>query len=107
MAYPAPNSPDRTGIRVNLSLPPEVVSILDRMGAVTGAGRATIVREFLIDAVPHLSELARALELAHSKNLDAFKVMTKVVRDVAAQSDQLVLDIRRSTRAARRKKKRP
>ena len=105
MATPTRNSPDRTAIRVNLSLPVEVVAILDRMGAVTGAGRATIVREFLTDAVPHLSELARALELAHGKNLDAFKVMTQVVRDVTAQSDQLVLDIRKANRAARRKRK--
>ncbi|MBT9161333.1 MAG: hypothetical protein DDT26_02638 [Dehalococcoidia bacterium] len=104
MTTPTRNSPDRTAIRVNLSLPVEVVAILDRMGAVTGAGRATIVREFLTEAVPHLSELARALEMAQGKNLDAFNLLVQTVNNALSQGDQLVLDIRKANRAARRKK---
>ncbi|WP_146092239.1 ribbon-helix-helix domain-containing protein, partial [Xanthomonas vasicola] len=35
--------------RVNLTLPADVVAVLDRLGKVTGAGRATIIREWLIE----------------------------------------------------------
>jgi len=79
---------------------------LDRMGAVTGAGRATLVREFLVEALPQFSDLARALELASEKNIDAFKVLTQTVNSVTAQNNQLSLDIRKSHRAARRNKQR-
>ena len=65
--------------RVNLTLPDEVIAVLDRMGKVTGAGRATIVREWLIEASPKLGEFARALEMASKKNVDAFGVMAKVL----------------------------
>jgi len=99
------NSPDRTGIRVNLTLPPEVVATLDRMAAITGAGRASIVREWLIEAHPMLSQMADALELASRKNLDAFSVMAQAVKGVAQQTDQLQLDIKRTGRAMRRKAK--
>ncbi len=90
--------------RVNLTLPDEVISILDRMGKATGAGRATIVREWLIEAAPQLAEFARALELASKKNVDAFGIMAKVLNDTSAQADQLQLDIKRSRRAAMRKR---
>lgn len=96
---------DRTGTRINLTLPAEVVATLDRMGAVTGAGRASIIREWLIEGHPMFDQMATALELAASKNLDAFKVMTKAVNGIAGQADQLSLDIKRTSRAMRRKAK--
>ncbi len=90
--------------RVNLTLPSDVVAVLDRMAKVTGAGRATIVREWLIEAAPQLGELAKALELASKKNVDAFEVMTRVVNDAASDVGQLSLDIKRDRRRAMRKK---
>jgi predicted DNA-binding protein len=90
--------------RVNLTLPNEVIEILDRMGKATGAGRATIVREWLIEASPQLGEFAKALELASNKNADAFAVMAKVLNETTAQSEQLVLDIKRDRRAYMRKR---
>ena len=96
---------DRTGIRINLTLPTEVVATLDRMSAVTGAGRASIIREWLIEGHPMFDQMATALELAAAKNLDAFKVMSKAVSGIAGQADQLSLDIKRTSRAMRRKSK--
>ena len=99
------NSPDRTGIRINLTLPPEVVATLDRMGAATGAGRASIIREWLIEGHDGLQDMARVLELAASKNHDAFKLLAKSLDTSLAKADQLSLDIKRTSRRMRRKAK--
>jgi len=90
--------------RVNLTLPPDVVSVLDRLGACTGAGRATIVREWLIEALPALEGFAKAAEMVTNKNIDAFLVMGQVLRDINATGSQLELDIKKSRKAAMRKR---
>lgn len=97
---------DRTGIRVNLTLPVEVVAILDRMGAVTGAGRATILREFICESAPGFADIATALEMAQAKNVDAFKVLAKTIDKTVSDSQQLSLDIKRTRRRMRRKSQR-
>jgi hypothetical protein len=74
------------------------------MGKVTGAGRATIVREWLIEMVPTLGQFALALEAASSSNVDAFKIMADTVREVQGKGDQLALEIKRDRRKAMRKK---
>jgi hypothetical protein len=95
---------DRTGIRVNLTLPATTVAVLDRIGAVTGAGRATLIREFLMEAESGFAEMAHALELAKANNLDAFKVLAKTIRNTSRDAEQLSLDIRARGRAMRRKR---
>lgn len=95
---------DRNGTRVNLTLPDEVIRVLDRMGAVTGAGRATIIREWLVEASPQLAEMARALEMAQQKNVDAFKVIADGMRSTSNAASQLEMDLRKQRRAAMRKK---
>jgi predicted DNA-binding protein len=90
--------------RVNLTLPDEVIAVLDRMGTATGTGRATIIREWLIEALPQLQEMARAIELARAKNIDAFKVIGDTLSKLSEQSGQLSLDIKKQRRAAMRKR---
>ena len=92
------------GPRVNLTLTDEAVAILDRIGAVTKTGRATILREFVLEALPGIVEIAHALELAQQKNLDAFKVMAKSIDKTVADSQQLSLDIKKTRRRAMRRK---
>lgn len=92
--------------RVNLTLPPEVVDVLDRLGKVTGAGRATIIREWLIEGTPMFAEMARAAEMAAQKNIDALEVMGKVLREASRQVDQLELEVTAKRRAAMRKRDR-
>jgi predicted DNA-binding protein len=92
--------------RVNLTLPPEVVDVLDRLGKVTGAGRATIIREWLIEGQPMFAEMARAAEMAHNKNVDALKVMGDVLRELTDKGDQLQLEMKTKRRAAMRKRDR-
>ena len=94
----------RIGERVNLTLPPEVVRVLDRIGKVTGAGRATIIREWLTEAAPQLAEMARAVELASRKNIDAFKVISDTLGELSDTAGQLSLDIKKQRRAAMRKR---
>lgn len=96
---------DRLGIRVNLTLPASTVAVLDRIGAVTGAGRATLIREFLSEGEGAFAEMARALELASQKNVEAFDVLAKTMRDTTQKSEQLALDIKASKRRAMRRKK--
>lgn len=91
--------------RVNLTLPPETIAVLDRLGKTTGAGRATIIREWLIEGTPLFAEMAKAVELAAAKNTDALKVMGQVLRDAGSRANQLELEIQATRRAARRKKK--
>lgn len=92
--------------RVNLTLTPEVVSVLDRMGKHTGAGRATIIREWLIEGLPQLEQLADAMEMASRKNIDAFKVMSDTLKDLSSQADQMQLEIKTARRGAMRKRNR-
>jgi hypothetical protein len=94
----------RLGERVNLTLPPEVIAVLDRMAKVSGTGRATVVREWLTEAAPMLGEMATAMELASKKNIDAFKVVADTLNDLSNTSGQMALDIRAQRRKAMRKK---
>lgn len=94
-------------IRVNLTLPPEVVAVLDRMGKVTGAGRATIVREFLCDGLPMFEQAAAALEAAQLGNRRALDLVGDVVQAMAADVAGQAVDLRtviRGRRAARIKR---
>jgi predicted DNA-binding protein len=90
--------------RVNLTLPDELIALLDRMTKVTGAGRATIIREWLIGFTPELAGMTQALELASKKNIDAFKVMGDVLNNASMEAGQLSLDMKNKRRAAMRKK---
>lgn len=98
--------PDRTGTRINLTIPPETVRAIDRMCDASGVGRATFIRELLIGMEGHIDGLAQSVELAKKNNLDAFSKMADTLRDVSNTSAQLELDVRRQRRAAMRKRKR-
>jgi metal-responsive CopG/Arc/MetJ family transcriptional regulator len=94
----------RTGIRVNLTLPREVVDVLDRITKVTGVGRASFIRELLQDGLPQFQQMAHALELAKNKNVDVYRVMAETARDLSDSVDQLSLDIKTDRRRAMRKR---
>jgi metal-responsive CopG/Arc/MetJ family transcriptional regulator len=95
----------RTGIRVNLTLPKDVIAVLDRISKVTGSGRASFIRELLQDGVPQFQQMAQALELAKDKNVDAYRVMAETVRELSGTVDQLSLNIKTDRRRAMRKRK--
>jgi hypothetical protein len=91
-------------LRVNLTLPDDVIAVLDRIGKVTGAGRATIIREWMVEGAPVFAEMATAMELASSKNIDAFKVIGDTLGQLSSSAGQLSLDIKKRRRAAMRKR---
>lgn len=90
--------------RVALTLPDEVIAVLDRMGKVSGAGRATIIREWLIEGLPAWEGVATAMELAAEKNIDAFKVIEETLRDAVSEAEQVQLQLGPRRRAAMRKR---
>lgn len=98
-------APDRAGVRVNLTLTPELVATLDRISARTGAGRATLLREMIEGNLSTFVTMADALDLAAAKKIDAFAVLSRTMDDVAQQAGQLSLDIKRTRRRAMRQKK--
>lgn len=94
-----------TGIRVNLTLPTELVAVLDRIGAVSGIGRASFIREMLLQSLPTFEAMAKGMEQAQAQNLDAFKTLVKAVDTVRSQADQIGLDLKSRHRRMARKKK--
>lgn len=98
--------PDRIGTRVNLTLPDEVVAVIDRMGAVTGMGRATVVRQWMEAASPAMLEVAKGLELAQENNLDAYLLLANQIGSIAQDAGQISLDLKNTRRRLMRKKKR-
>lgn len=98
-------APDRAGVRVNLTLTPELVATLDRIQLRTGTGRATLLREMLEANLGTFATMADALDLAAEKKLDAFTVLARAMDEAADQAGQLSLDIKRTRRRAMRQKK--
>lgn len=92
------------GTRVNLTLPDDVLAAVDRMAKAGGVGRATLIKDLLEGMAPSLIEMARATELAKSKQIDALKLISDHLTSVTAQADQLNLDIRKKRRASMRKR---
>lgn len=100
-----PRPPDRTGTRINLTIPPETVAAIDRMCEASGVGRATFIRELLIGMEHHILGMAEAVDLAKQNNVDAFARMAATLRQVGNDADQMALDLNRTHRAAMRKRK--
>lgn len=90
--------------RVALTLPDEVIFVLDRMAKLTGAGRATLIREWLIEGLPMFKELADSMEMASRQNIDAFKVMSESLEQASNLTGQLSLEMKKDRRAAMRKR---
>lgn len=97
--------PDRLGVRVNLTLTPELVATLDRIQHRTGTGRATMLREMIEANIGTLTTMADALDLAANKKLDAFSILVRSLEDLQEHAGQLSLDIKRTRRRAMRQKK--
>lgn len=93
--------PDRrTGTRVNLTLTDDVIQVLDRMSAVTGSGRATLIREFLADSLPIFSQLADAMEAASKQSNNVLSMVSSLIQEQTSRLQQLDLEIQPKRRRA-------
>jgi hypothetical protein len=92
------------GIRVNLTLPPEVDHVLARISKATGVGKATFVGQYLAEALPQLDQLALVMEQAAAGNIDAFTTMIKAVRQATGEVEQIQLGLKNARRAVMRKR---
>lgn len=97
-------APRPQGPRVNLTLTPELDRVLGRISAVTGAGKASFVREWLIEALPVLDGLALSMEQAKNGNLEVFDSLARVMREGRQVLDQTELDFKRTRRRVARRK---
>jgi len=90
--------------RVALTLPAEVIAVLDRMGSLSGAGRATLIRQWLIDGLPMFQQVADAMDMASRQNIDAFKVMIHSLEEASGVINSMTADIKKGRRSAMRKR---
>lgn len=88
--------------RVALSLPPEVLAVLDRLAAITGTGRATVLREWLLEGLPMFVQMADALEQAKAGQRDALELMANALQEAAGEVNQASLDLRENKRLGHR-----
>ena len=89
-------------VRVNLSLPPEVVKVLDRIGAATGTGRSTVVREWLIEGLPLFLQMADALEQVKAGNRDPLQLMAQSLQAAAVEARGISRDLLKPNRLGQR-----
>ena len=75
--------------------------MLGRMSAVTGQPRATIVRELLIDAKPHLDVIIQALNLAKQEKLEAMESLVPTLERLSKEANDLGKSFRDKTQEAR------
>lgn len=95
----------RAGVRVNLTLTPELCAQLDRIERHTGTGRATLLREMIEANLSTFLTMGDALDLAAEKKLDAFSVLSRTMDELQEQAGQMSLEIKRTRRRAMRQKK--
>lgn len=98
-------SPDRTGKRINLTLPPEVAYQIQRIADAGGTGSASFVRELLIGATPQLKTIADALEATRAGQVDGLTMISKMLRQQLDNSEQVELDLKTTARAIKRIRK--
>lgn len=96
------SDPGRIGIRIHLTIPQEVVDVLDRLGDLTGDRRATIIRAWLVEGLPHMAAVADALELAERSPEQALKSMGQTLGAALTEGEQLQLEMKRDRRRLRR-----
>lgn len=94
----------RTGVRVNLTLPPEVGRALSRVAEAAGTGRASFVREWLVGLTPQLVQMAEALEAARAGQVDGLRIISDSLRQSTNEANQAQLELGRLRRVLRSRK---
>lgn len=96
---------DRTGVRVNLTLPPDLDAVLQRVADAAGTGKASFVRELLLGMVPQLVQSAEALEAARAGRADALTLMSKNLRSSVDAAEQAQLELGKVRRIMSKKRR--
>jgi hypothetical protein len=104
MNSPSGRSGVRTGVRVNLTLPPEVDHVLGRVAGAAGTGKASFVRELLIGMVPQLKATADALEATRESQSAGLAIMAKALRGTLDEAQQTEMELGKARRMVRKRK---
>ena len=86
--------------RLHVTLTPELETVLGDLSALTGKGQATILREFLVGALPGLQAFAGALRDLQGGKRD------QVVEQMLGTLDQAVSEGRQLSLAMKQKRRR-
>ena len=80
--------------RIQVTLSPEVMAILDELSSLTGQGKATIVSGMMSEALPMLHGLADALRLVKSAPREAQHIISRVANEATMKlaQEQLSFD---------------
>lgn len=78
--------------RIQVTLAPEVMAILDRVSQLTGQGKGTIVSEMMVEALPMLQAMVSALEVVKSAPRDAQAMMNRVSAEALLKLSQHQLE---------------
>lgn len=95
----------RTGVRVNLTLPPEVDYALQRVAVAAGTGKSSFVRELLSNMVPQLHAIADGIEAAKQGQSDGLAMLAKGLRASIQQGEQAELELGKVRAMARKRHK--
>lgn len=78
--------------RIQVTLSPEVMAMLERVSQLTGQGKATLVSEMMGEALPMLQAMVSALEVVKSAPRDAQAMMNRVSAEALMKLSQQQLE---------------
>ena len=78
--------------RIQVTLPPEVMAVLDQVSQLTGQGKGTIVSEMMVEALPMLRTMVTAIEVVKSAPRDAQAMMNRVSAEAVLKLSQHQLE---------------
>lgn len=91
------------GTRVNLTLAPELVDVIDRIGVCIKKPRASVIKGWLIEGHPIWLEVAEALEAAKKNEAEGLRRVAGVLNITGSHAQQMSLDIKNTRRRLKRK----
>ena len=83
----------RRGPRVQVTLTPEGMALLDRFAKATGQAKATLLGELIEEALPALEATVKAIELVREQPREAQRLMTNFGAKAVGQLTQAQLEL--------------
>lgn len=97
--------------RVQVTLSPEVMAVLDEISALTGQGKGTLVSELVTEALPALVATKEAIELVKQSPRDAQALMARYSNEATVKLAQAQLEfddlLAKQPKVRRQKRRKP
>lgn len=106
MATPKTRSP-----RIQVTLPPEVMEILERLSKLTGQGKGTLVSELMLEALPAMQTAIEAIAVVKESPHEAQRMLARFSNEATMKlaQEQLSFDdlVSSSPGTKRQKRRKP